>query len=181
MIFRVKATGPGTARGRIFNHDIGYSAPCALGKNGIVAEIAAKEGDGASPIGIWPIRQVWYRPDRGPKPVTDLPCRIITPTDGWCDAPNDPAYNQHVRLPYPASTERMFRRDPLYNIVVELGFNDDPVIADKGSAIFMHQARPGMTPTLGCTELERQGGGEGQGVVGGGGAVGRGSSKKNKE
>lgn len=156
MIFKVKATGPGKARGRIFTHDLDFSAPSALGKNGIIPESAAQEGDGATPIGTWPIRQVWYRPDRGPRPLTNLPCRIITPKDGWCDAPDDPAYNQHVALPYPVSAERMYRRDPLYDIVVELGFNDDPVVAGKGSAIFMHQARPGMTPTLGCVALHRR-------------------------
>lgn len=153
MIFRVKQTGPGKARGLISNFDRGFSAPCALGKNGIVTAHNAFEGDGATPIGTWPIRQVWYRPDRGPRPVTSLPVRIITPTDGWCDASDDPAYNQHVTLPYPRSAERLYRRDTLYDIVVELGFNDAPVIPNKGSAIFMHQARPGMTPTLGCVAL----------------------------
>ncbi len=153
MIFKVKQTGPGKARGMISNQDVGFAAPCALGKNGITTEQAACEGDGATPIGTWMIRQVWYRPDRGTRPLTGLPCRIIKPTDGRCDAPTDPCYNRHVTLPYPASAERLYRRDHLYDIVVELGFNDDPVIPNKGSAIFMHQARPGMTPTVGCVAL----------------------------
>jgi len=153
MIFKVKACGPGPARGRLFNDDIGFSVPCALGKNGIVPEAIAREGDGATPAGTWPMRELFYRADKVTQPQTHLQTRIIKPSDGWCDASDDPHYNRLVRRPYPASHELMWRRDHLYDIVVPLGFNDDPVTPGKGSAIFLHQARPAMTPTLGCVAL----------------------------
>ncbi|HEY5346811.1 MAG TPA: hypothetical protein VIJ72_01360, partial [Rhizomicrobium sp.] len=72
---------------------------------------------------------------------------------GWCDAPGDPSYNRPVRLPYPASAEQLWREDHVYDIIVVLGFNDDPVIAGKGSAIFLHLAKPDYAPTAGCVAL----------------------------
>ena len=129
---------------------------CALGPAGVVAASAKREGDGASPAGVWPIRRVLYRPDRGPGPQTALPVLAIAEDDGWCDAPQDPAYNRPVKLPYPASAERMWRDDHLYDLVVVLGHNDDPPAAGMGSAIFLHLARPDYAPTHGCVAVRRE-------------------------
>lgn len=131
------------------------SVRCALGKGGLVAADRKHEGDGASPIGVWPIRHVLYRPDRGGPPQTALPASPIAADDGWCDAPGDSHYNQPVKHPYPASAERMWREDGVYDLVVVLGHNDDPVVAGAGSAIFLHLARPDYSPTEGCVALAR--------------------------
>ncbi len=128
---------------------------CALGKAGVVAAKDKREGDLASPAGVWPIRRVLYRPDRGERPKTALPVAAIAPDDGWCDAPGDPAYNQPIRRPYPASSEAMWRDDALYDLVVILGHNDDPPVPGLGSAIFLHLARPGYLPTEGCVAISR--------------------------
>jgi L,D-peptidoglycan transpeptidase YkuD (ErfK/YbiS/YcfS/YnhG family) len=80
----------------------------------------------------------------------------MTEEDGWCDDPADPAYNRHVRLPYPASAERLWRDDGIYDIVVVLGHNDDPPVAGLGSAIFLHIARPDYPPTQGCVAVARE-------------------------
>ena len=128
---------------------------CALGRSGVIAAGAKREGDGKSPLGAWPIRRVLYRPDRGPKPLTALPLAAIAPDDGWCDAPADPAYNRPVKLPYPASAEAMWRQDGVYDLVVVLGHNDDPPVSGMGSAIFLHLAREGYAPTEGCVALSR--------------------------
>jgi L,D-peptidoglycan transpeptidase YkuD (ErfK/YbiS/YcfS/YnhG family) len=131
----------------------GRLARCALGIGGVVAAGAKREGDGGSPAGLWPMRQVLWRPDRGPAPATRLPRVAIEPSDGWCDAPGDEAYNRPVRLPYPASTEALWREDRVYDLILVLGYNDAPVIAGAGSAIFVHLARPGFEPTQGCVAL----------------------------
>lgn len=133
----------------------GWSARCALGRSGVLPASGKREGDGASPAGLWPIRRVLYRPDAGPPPQTLLAASAISPDDGWCDAPGDPAYNRPVRLPYPASAEAMWRDDALYDIVVILGHNDDPVVQGAGSAIFLHLARPDWSPTEGCVAVTR--------------------------
>jgi L,D-peptidoglycan transpeptidase YkuD (ErfK/YbiS/YcfS/YnhG family) len=129
---------------------------CALGKAGVTPAADKREGDLASPIGVWPIRRALYRPDRGVAPATALPTEALAADDGWCDAPGDPAYNRPVKLPYPASAERMWRDDHLYDVVVVLGHNDDPPAAPLGSCIFLHLAREGYLPTEGCVALARE-------------------------
>jgi L,D-peptidoglycan transpeptidase YkuD (ErfK/YbiS/YcfS/YnhG family) len=126
---------------------------CALGRSGVKAASEKREGDGASPLGRWPIRRVMWRADKLKAPVTKLPLAPIRPMDGWCDAPADPRYNQPVTHPYPASAEKLWRDDDLYDIIVILGHNDDPVTAGMGSAIFLHVARPDYGPTQGCVAL----------------------------
>jgi L,D-peptidoglycan transpeptidase YkuD (ErfK/YbiS/YcfS/YnhG family) len=128
---------------------------CALGKGGLKPAALKQEGDGASPIGVWTLRRVLYRPDRLSAPRTRLPVQPMTPDDGWCDDPNDPNYNRPVRRPYPASTEPLWREDSVYDIVAVLGHNDDPVRPGLGSAIFLHLARPDYAPTEGCVALAR--------------------------
>jgi L,D-peptidoglycan transpeptidase YkuD (ErfK/YbiS/YcfS/YnhG family) len=126
---------------------------CALGPNGVVAAPAKREGDGMSPAGAWPMGRVFYRPDRREPPQTALAAVALQPDDGWCDAPGDVSYNRPVKLPYPASAERLWRDDHVYDLIVELGYNDDPVIPGAGSAIFLHLARPDYSPTQGCVGL----------------------------
>ena len=147
MIFRASAKGEMQFGGIL--------VPATLGKGGVKPSADKREGDGASPIGVWPIRRVLYRPDRGPAPKTSLPLEAIRPEDGWCDAPEDVNYNRPVKHPYPASAERLWREDDLYDIVVVLGHNDDPPKAGLGSAIFMHLAKPDYAPTEGCVALAK--------------------------
>lgn len=141
----------------------GGSVICALGRSGLIAEAHKREGDGATPIGTYPLRQVFYRADRIPRPKADLERSALTETDGWCDAPGDEAYNRFVSHPYPASAETLWRDDHLYDLIVVLGHNDDPPVTDAGSAIFFHVAKETggvLNPTEGCiavplTVLER--------------------------
>ncbi len=126
---------------------------CALGQAGLKSALEKREGDGASPIGFWPFRHVFYRADRLEKPVTDLPVTALQADDGWCDAPENHQYNKAVKLPYPASHERLWRSDAVYDLIIVLGFNDEPVISGRGSAIFLHLARETYTPTRGCIAL----------------------------
>jgi L,D-peptidoglycan transpeptidase YkuD (ErfK/YbiS/YcfS/YnhG family) len=130
---------------------------CIIGKAGVIDASAKREGDMATPRCEMPIRAVYYRADRVQIPVVPFPTFPITASCGWCDAPEHPAYNRHVDLalhaPFNASHEVMWRDDTAYDIVVELGFNDAPVIAGRGSAIFMHCIAPGKTHTAGCVAL----------------------------
>lgn len=126
----------------------------AVGGSGIAQKRV--EGDGISPIGCWPIRRVLYRADKlAAAPVSVFPTAIIAEDDGWCDAPDHRDYNRPVKRPFSASHEEMWRKDDLYDIVVVLGQNDDPVVPGAGSAIFLHVASEGYGPTAGCATLNR--------------------------
>lgn len=131
----------------------GRAFPVALGRAGISPD--KREGDGRSPAGRWRILALLYRPDAGPRPVTRLPARPIARDDGWCDAPTHRRYNRPVKLPFPASHERMWRDDHLYDLVLVLDHNTRPRVMGRGSAVFVHLARPGLRPTEGCVALRR--------------------------
>ncbi|WP_414694322.1 L,D-transpeptidase family protein [Phenylobacterium sp.] len=133
----------------------GRRVRCALGKSGVKPAKDKREGDLASPAGIWPIRRVFYRPDRGGPPRTALPLVSMAPDDGWCDDPHDAAYNRLVKLPRATSHENLWREDHVYDLVVILGHNDDPPEPGMGSAIFLHLAREDYAPTEGCVALAR--------------------------
>ncbi|NTV44849.1 MAG: L,D-transpeptidase family protein [Candidatus Yonathbacteria bacterium] len=129
----------------------GKTYRCALGKGGV--SLDKKEGDGATPVGCFPMRKVYYRPDKIVAPATGLPVEALTETSGWADDAERPEYNMFVELPYDGSHEALWREDDVYDIIVPLGYNDGPIVPGKGSAIFMHVARETYSPTAGCIAL----------------------------
>lgn len=141
-----------TAR-RILTHE-GREIPCLIGKGGTIAAEAKREGDGATPLGRWPIRTILLRPDRVTLAALSLPWRWLRPDDGWCDASEDPAYNRPVCHPYPRSAERLWREDGAYDVIVTLAHNDSPPMPGAGSAIFLH-CTAARDFTEGCVAIGR--------------------------
>jgi L,D-peptidoglycan transpeptidase YkuD (ErfK/YbiS/YcfS/YnhG family) len=130
------------------------SAAAAAGRAGVKTD--KHESDGATPAGTYPLMSILYRPDRIAAPLSQLPMRPLAPSDGWVDDPADANYNRPVSLPYPASAERMWREDDLYDVLVVIGYNMEPVVPGAGSAIFLHIATPDFAPTAGCVAVERE-------------------------
>jgi L,D-peptidoglycan transpeptidase YkuD (ErfK/YbiS/YcfS/YnhG family) len=126
---------------------------CVVGAGGVREDKV--EGDSATPVGEFPLRHLYFRNDRLVLPQVRLPARPIGEHDGWCDDPRSPAYNRLVRIPNEWSHERMWREDGLYDLVVVVGYNDDPPEGEWGSAIFLHIARDDMSPTRGCIAFAR--------------------------
>ena len=126
--------------------------PVALGRGGIRAN--KREGDGGTPRGTFRLRRLWWRADRTPRPMTHLPVRRIRGDDGWCEDPRDRHYNQPIRLNPDHPGDRLKRADHLYDFIIELDHNTRPRIAGRGSAVFIHLARPGFAPTAGCVALK---------------------------
>jgi L,D-peptidoglycan transpeptidase YkuD (ErfK/YbiS/YcfS/YnhG family) len=126
---------------------------CALGRSGMCQ--AKREGDGATPIGVYPALAAFWRADRLSRPRITLPLSPIKRDQGWCEVSADRNYNRPVKLPYPTSTESMCRDDHLYDIVLDLAWNRRPIRKGRGSAIFLHLARPDYSPTQGCIALSR--------------------------
>lgn len=128
------------------------AVPVALGRGGIRAN--KREGDGGTPRGTFRLRRLWWRADRMARPMTHLPVRRIRGDDGWCEDPRDRRYNQPIRLKPDHPGDRLKRADRLYDLIIELDHNTRPRVAGRGSAVFVHMARPGFAPTAGCVALQ---------------------------
>jgi len=130
------------------------SAAAAVGRSGVT--VHKREGDGATPAGSYPLISIFYRADRIEAPASQLPVTPLAPNHAWVDDPADANYNRLVSLPYPASAEPMWREDGLYDALIVIGYNTDPVIPGAGSAIFLHIATPDFAPTAGCVAVAKE-------------------------
>ncbi len=125
----------------------------AVGRASVKA--AKREGDGATPAGHFHPVRLWWRSDRLPRPRALLPVRAIAADDAWCEDPKDRRYNRPFRRSANEPGDRLKRGDGLYDLIVEIDHNTRPRIARHGSAVFLHVARPGFLPTVGCIALSR--------------------------
>ena len=137
-----------------------FITPCTIGRSGACKETDKAEGDGCTPLGKYPLRAALFNPSRSNVPnAMQLPWRLTRPNDGWSDGQGDAAYNRPVFLPHEFSAETLQRDDPLYNIIVILGHNDDPPVAGNGSAIFFHlwnhEKPEDDRTTEGCVAISR--------------------------
>ena len=127
--------------------------PVALGRGGILAN--KREGDGGTPRGRFRLVRLWWRADRQTRPATLLPARRIGPQDAWCEDPADRHYNRYIQIPERDGADRLRREDHLYDFIIEISHNQRPRIAGRGSAVFVHIAKPGFAPTAGCVAMTR--------------------------
>jgi L,D-peptidoglycan transpeptidase YkuD (ErfK/YbiS/YcfS/YnhG family) len=125
--------------------------PVILGRAGVLAN--KREGDGGTPAGRFRPLRLWWRPDRGNRPRTDLPVRRIDPNVAWCEDPADRRYNRPFRRSANEPGDRLWRDDRLYDLIVEIDHNTRPRVAGRGSAVFLHVARPDRSPTAGCVAM----------------------------
>jgi L,D-peptidoglycan transpeptidase YkuD (ErfK/YbiS/YcfS/YnhG family) len=122
--------------------------PVVLGRTGIRAN--KREGDGATPRGRFRLRRLWWRADRRPRPLTLLPTVRIDCRLAWCEDPGDRRYNRPFRRSANEPGDRLWRDDRLYDVIIEIDHNTRPRVARRGSAVFLHLARPDRSPTAGC-------------------------------
>jgi L,D-peptidoglycan transpeptidase YkuD (ErfK/YbiS/YcfS/YnhG family) len=127
---------------------------CALGKAGIKKK--EKEGDNITPKGIFKITRIYYRADKINNITTSIKKVKIKKNMGWCDDPNSNFYNKQIKLPSKYSHEKLYRKDSLYDLVLVLNYNTNPIIKNKGSAIFLHIANDSYKRTKGCIALKKK-------------------------
>ena len=128
-----------------------FRIPCALGPAGIVR--IKREGDKGTPAGRFQILWGYYRADRVRLRAAAAPLKPLRRNQGWCEDPTSPRYNRPVGLPARDCTDRMWREDHLYDLTFVLDQNFTRRAKGRGSAIFFHLARPGLTPTAGCVAI----------------------------
>ena len=130
-----------------------YKVKCVLGKKGI--GLKKKEGDMITPIGQYKIKYLLYRKDRIKKIYSKLRKIIINKNMGWCDDPRSMKYNKLINLPFSGSCEKLFRKENIYDIILVLDFNMNPIRKNKGSAIFIHVAKKNYEKTKGCIAIKK--------------------------
>ena len=130
-----------------------YKAKCSIGKRGIGNK--KKEGDLITPKGLYKIKCVLYRKDRIKKVMSKIKKIIIKKNMGWCDDPRSKAYNKIIKLPSNFSYEKLYRKNNIYDIILVLNYNMNPIIKNKGSAIFIHISKKNYKKTEGCIGLKK--------------------------
>ena len=131
-----------------------YKAKCALGKRGIAFK--RKEGDLITPKGEYKIKFILYRKDRLKKITSKIKLIVIKKNMGWCDDPNSNHYNKLVKLPYEYNYEKLYKKENIYDIILVLDYNMNPVIKNRGSAIFIHIAKKNYKKTEGCIAVKKK-------------------------
>ena len=125
---------------------------CAIGKKGIGYK--RKEGDLMTPLGEFNIKYILYRKDRV-KVSTKLKKKVIKKNMGWCDDPKSKQYNKLVKLPFAYNHEKLFKKENIYDIILVLNYNMNPIKKNKGSAIFIHVAKNNFKRTKGCVAIKK--------------------------
>tara|TARA_Y100001960_G_C14589735_1_gene785060 strand:+ start:399 stop:890 length:492 start_codon:yes stop_codon:yes gene_type:complete len=132
----------------------GYKLKCSIGKSGITN--SKKEGDFASPKGIFKLGLLYYRKDR----IKFLKCKIrkkiIKKNMGWCNDSRSNKYNQEIHFPFKYRAEKLYRKDNIYDIFINIKYNYRPSVKKKGSAIFLHLAKTNYKPTSGCIAIAKK-------------------------
>ena len=134
----------------IFNN---YRIKCAIGKRGIGKK--RKEGDLITPKGTFKTKFILFRKDRIKKIKTSLKKYEITKNMGWCDDIKSKEYNKLIKIPFKFKFERLFRKDNIYDIILVLNYNMNPIKKNKGSAIFIHISRKNYKSTKGCIAIKK--------------------------
>tara|TARA_B100001063_G_C16527616_1_gene434759 strand:- start:58 stop:558 length:501 start_codon:yes stop_codon:yes gene_type:complete len=131
-----------------------YKAKCSIGKRGIGRK--RKEGDLITPIGKYKIEYILYRKDRIKKIKTRIKKTIIKKNMGWCNDPDSNNYNKLIKLPSVYSFEKLYKKENIYDVILVLNYNMNPIIKNKGSAIFIHAAKRNYQRTEGCVALKKR-------------------------
>ena len=130
-----------------------YKVKCAVGKRGI--GLKRKEGDLITPRGRYKIKFILYRKDRVKRINSKIKKVVIKNNLGWCDDPKSKQYNKLVKLPSKYNCEKLHKKENIYDIILVLNYNMNPVIKNKGSAIFIHIAKKNYKRTEGCIAVKK--------------------------
>ena len=128
-----------------------YKLKCSIGKSGFTH--SKKEGDLTTPKGLFGLGLVYYRKDRIKSVKCKIKKRIIRKNMGWCDDAKSKKYNQEISFPFNYKAEKLYRSDKIYDIFINIKYNQSPIIKGKGSAIFLHLSNKKYKPTKGCIAI----------------------------
>ena len=130
-----------------------YKIKCSIGKRGITKY--KKEGDKSTPRGQFKITGLFYRKDRVniKSSIKKIP---IKRNMGWCDDSKSKMYNKLIKFPFNFGAEKLFIKNNSYDIILIINYNTNPILKNKGSAIFLHIAKKNYSPTNGCIAISKR-------------------------
>ena len=131
-----------------------YKLKCSVGKSGSI--YLKKEGDFATPKGLFKLGTIYYRKDRIESFKSSLKKKVIKKNLGWCNDPRSSMYNREIYFPYKYSAEKLYRQDNIYDIFINIKYNQSPIVKRKGSAIFLHLIKKKYKPTEGCVAISKE-------------------------
>ena len=123
---------------------------CSIGLNGLTNNKV--EGDKKTPMGTYSLGELFVRTDRIKNLKTKYKFIPIKKYMAWSDDPNDLEYNQLIETKN-YHKESLYRDDNIYNLILTINYNTNPVIPNKGSAIFLHVSTNDYKPTNGCIAI----------------------------
>ena len=132
----------------------GYKLKCCIGKSGL--KRFKKEGDLATPKGIFKLGLLYYRKDRNKSLKCKIRKRVIKKSMGWCDDSRSKKYNQEITFPFKDRAEKLYRKDKMYDIFINIKYNHSPIVKGSGSAIFLHLTDAKYKPTRGCIAISKK-------------------------
>jgi L,D-peptidoglycan transpeptidase YkuD (ErfK/YbiS/YcfS/YnhG family)/predicted deacylase len=136
-----------------------WTVPCVIGSGGLIPASEKREGDKCTPIGNFPLRYGLIDRVSLPDFPRDLAFPFAAQTDAMIWEEDGPDYNRLVLAnDDERRSERLTRRraEGLFDIIVPIGFNDAVPETGRGSALFIHGARPDMSGTAGCVAVSRE-------------------------
>ncbi len=122
---------------------------CGYGRKGLKAWNLRQEGDQTTPIGSFPILFAF---GVNQNPGTSMTWRDVTPNSYWSG--EEATYNTWVESAAPISGEHLSDYTICYKYAMAIGFNQDPVVYKRGSAIFLHCKNPAEWGSAGCVSVE---------------------------
>ena len=132
----------------------GYKLKCSFGKLGLSRN--KKEGDFTTPKGLFKLGLLYYRKDRVKLTKCLIKKKIIKKNMGWCDDSKSKKYNQEISFPFKYNAEKFYRKDNIYDILINIKYNHFPIVKNKGSAIFLHLSKKNYKPTNGCVGIKKK-------------------------
>ena len=132
----------------------GHKFKCSIGKLG--SSWSKKEGDLTTPRGIFKLGTIYFRKDRIKSIKTKIRKKIIKRNMGWCDDSKSKKYNKEISFPFKFKAEKLYRKDNIYDLLINIKYNYRPVVKGKGSAIFLHLANKKYKPTKGCVAISKK-------------------------
>ena len=131
-----------------------YKLKCSIGKSGITS--FKKERDLATPKGTFKLGLLYYRKDRIKPPKCKIRTKVIKKNMGWCNDSKSNKYNREISFPFKYQAEKLYRKDMIYDLLINIKYNCHPVIKNKGSAIFLHLKNDKNKATAGCIAIAKK-------------------------